>query len=169
MVANLSSHKAGWDDHWEEFSHWAVRGQQIKDDLLALVDEDTESFNRVMAAFGLPKGTVHEKAERTAMIQEATRYATEVPLRTMERAYDAFDVIKAMAEHGNPTSVSDAGVGAVGARSAVLGAYLNVKINASGLKDRVFADDMVARGAEIERKAILLESQIMAIVNEKIT
>ena len=169
MVANLSSHKAGWDDHWEEFSNWAVRGQQIKDDLLALVDEDTESFNRVMAAFGLPKGTAHEKAERTAMIQEATRYATEVPLRTMERAYDAFDVIKAMAEHGNPNSVSDAGVGALCARSAVLGAYLNVKINASGLKDRVFADDMVARGAEIERKAILLESQIMAIVNEKIT
>jgi glutamate formiminotransferase/formiminotetrahydrofolate cyclodeaminase len=168
MVANLSSHKAGWDDRWEEFSDWAVKGQQIKDDLLTLVDEDTNSFNRVMDAFGLPKTTDEEKAARTVAIQEATKYATEVPFRTMQRSYDAFEIIKAMAEEGNPNSVSDAGVGALCARSAVMGAFLNVKINAAGLKDRGFADEMLARGAEIERDAIERESEIMAIVNEKI-
>lgn len=168
MVANLSSHKAGWDDRWQEFSDWAVRGQQIKDELLFLVDEDTNSFNKVMDAFGLPKTTDEEKASRTWAIQEATKYATEVPFRTMERTFESFGIIKAMAEHGNPNSVSDAGVGALCARSAVMGAFLNVKINASGLKDRIYADDILARGAEVERKAIELESEIMAIVNEKI-
>lgn len=168
MVANLSSHKAGWDDRWEEFSDWAVKGQKIKDELLFLVDEDTNSFNKVMDAFGLPKTTDEEKAARTAAIQEATKYATEIPFRTMQRAFDAFEIIKAMAEEGNPNSVSDAGVGAICARSAVMGAYLNVKINAAGLKDRVFADDLLAKGAEIERKAIEMESEIMTIVNRKI-
>ncbi|MBX3293688.1 MAG: glutamate formimidoyltransferase [Acidobacteria bacterium] len=168
MVANLSSHKAGWDERWEEFSDWAVKGQEIKDELLFLVDEDTNSFNRVMDAFGLPKGTDEEKAARTAAIQNATRYATEVPFRTMERAFDSFEVIKAMAEQGNPNSASDAGVGALCARSAVMGAYLNVKINAAGLKDREFADDLLTRGAEIERKSIEREAEILAIVNGKI-
>jgi glutamate formiminotransferase/formiminotetrahydrofolate cyclodeaminase len=168
MVANLSSHKAGWDERWEEFSDWAVKAQEIKEDLLALVDEDTAAFNRVMDAFGLPKGTDEEKAARTAAIQEATKFATEVPFRTMQRAFDSFEVIKAMAEQGNPNSVSDAGVGALCARSAVMGAYLNVKINAAGLKDREFADAMLARGAEIERRAIELEAEILAIVNGKI-
>ncbi|QYO67042.1 cyclodeaminase/cyclohydrolase family protein [Leptolyngbya sp. 7M] len=168
MVANLSSHKAGWDERWEEFSDWAVKAQQIKDDLLALVDEDTAAFNRVMDAFGLAKGTEEEKAARSAAIQEATKYATEVPFRTMQRAFDSFEVIKAMAEQGNPNSVSDAGVGALCARSAVMGAYLNVKINAAGLKERAFANDIIARGAEIERRAIEAESEIMSIVNGKI-
>src|SRR5688572_26817793 len=168
MVANLSSHKAGWDDRWEEFSDWAVRGQQIKDDLLALVDEDTNAFNKVMDAFGLPKTTDEEKAARTAAIQDATRYAADVPLRTMGRSFDAFEIIKAMVEDGNPNSVSDAGVGALCARSAVMGAFLNVKINAAGLKDRLFADDILARGTEIEQKAIERETEIMAIVNAKI-
>lgn len=168
MVANLSSHKAGWDERWEEFSDWAVKAQAIKEDLLALVDEDTAAFNRVMEAFGLPKGTDEEKAARTAAIQEATKYATEVPFRTMQRAFDSFEVIKAMAEQGNPNSVSDAGVGALCARSAVMGAYLNVKINAAGLEDRKFADDLLARGAEIERRSIELEAEILAIVNGKI-
>jgi glutamate formiminotransferase / formiminotetrahydrofolate cyclodeaminase len=168
MVANLSSHKAGWDDRWEEFSDWAVKAQQIKDNLLALVDEDTNAFNKVMDAFGLPKTTEEEKAARTATIQQATKYATEVPLRTMQRSFDAFEIIKAMAEHGNPNSASDAGVGALCARSAVLGAYLNVKINAAGLKDKTFAEDLLARGAAIEQRAINLETEIMAIVNEKI-
>ncbi|MBL8181057.1 MAG: glutamate formimidoyltransferase [Blastocatellia bacterium] len=168
MVANLSSHKAGWDDRWEEFSDWAVKGQEIKEDLLRLVDEDTESFNMVMAAFGLPTGSDEEKAARTAAIQSATKYATEVPFRTMQRSFDAFEVIKAMAVEGNPNSVSDAGVGALCARSAVMGAYLNVKINASGLKDREFADSMVAQGAEIERRTIDAEAEIMQIVNAKI-
>lgn len=168
MVANLSSHKAGWDDRWEEFSDWAVKGQQIKDDLLALVDEDTNAFNLVMAAFGLPKTTDEEKAARTSAIQEATRYATEVPFRTMQRSFDAFEIIRAMAEQGNPNSVSDAGVGALCARSAVMGAFLNVRINAAGLQDRKFADEMIAKGAEIENSAIRNETEIMSIVNEKI-
>lgn len=168
MVANLSSHKAGWDDRWNEFSDWAVRGQQIKDDLLALVDEDTNAFNKVMDAFSLPKATEDENAKRIAAIQYAMRYATEVPFKTMERSFDAFEVIKAMARDGNPNSASDAGVGALCARSAVMGAYLNVKINASGLKDKSFADSMLARGAEIEQNAIKMESEIMSIVNSRI-
>lgn len=120
MVANLSSHKAGWDDRWEEFSDQAVRAQSIKDDLLALVDEDTNSFNLVMDAFGLPKTTAEERSARTDAIQQATKYATEVPLRTMRRTFDAFEVIRAMAENGNPNSVTDAGVGAL---CAVFGDY----------------------------------------------
>lgn len=168
MVANLSSHKAGWDDRWQEFSDWAVRAQSIKDDLLTLVDEDTQSFNRVMDAFGLPKTTDEEKTERTAAIQEATKYATDVPFRTMERSLDAFKIIAAMADQGNPNSVSDAGVGALCARSAVMGAFLNVKINAAGLKDRAFADDMLTRGSDIQQRAIELETEILAVVNSKI-
>lgn len=168
MVANLSSHKAGWDDRWQEFSDWAVKGQQIKDDLLALVDEDTNAFNKVMDAFGLPKTTDEEKTSRTVAIQEATKYATEIPFRTMQRTFDAFEIIKAMAEHGNPNSASDAGVAALCARSAVMGAFLNVKINAAGLKDKAFAEDLLTSGAEIEQQAIQLESEIMAIVNGRI-
>nr|MBP7416759.1 cyclodeaminase/cyclohydrolase family protein [Pyrinomonadaceae bacterium] len=168
MVANLSSHKAGWDDRWQEFSDWAVKGQQIKDDLLFLVDEDTNSFNKVMDAFGLPKTTDEEKAARTTAIQEATKYATEIPLRTMERTFDAFEIIGAMVEDGNPNSVTDAGVGALCARSAIIGAYMNVRINAAGLKNREFADEILARGAEIERKAIEVEAAIIEIVNAKI-
>jgi glutamate formiminotransferase/formiminotetrahydrofolate cyclodeaminase len=168
MVANLSSHKAGWDDRWEEFSEWAVRGQKIKDELLNLVDEDTNAFNGIMEAFGLPKTTEAEKAARSQAIEEATRYATEVPFRTMQSAFDSFEVVKAMAENGNPNSVSDAGVGALCVRSAVMGAFLNVKINAAGLKDRAYAEQVVAEGTEIERRAISLESEIMSIVNQKI-
>ena len=168
MVANLSSHKAGWDERWEEFSIWAEKGQKIKDELLFLVDEDTNAFNKIMDAFGLPKSTDEEKAARTAAIQEATKYATEVPFRTMERVFDSFELIKAMAEIGNPNSVTDAGVGALCARSAVMGAYLNVKINASGLKDKAYVENILAKGAEIEAKAKQLEAEIMDIVNAKI-
>lgn len=169
MVANLSAHKAGWDDRWEEFSDWAVRGQAIKDDLLKLVDEDTDAFNGVMDAFGLPKTTDEEKAARSNAIQEATRYATEVPFRTMQRSFDAFEVINAMVEQGNPNSVTDAGVGALCARSAIMGAFLNVKINAAGLKDKDYADNILARGAEIEQKALQIESEILRSVNSKIS
>jgi glutamate formiminotransferase/formiminotetrahydrofolate cyclodeaminase len=168
MVANLSSHKAGWDERWEEFSIWAEKGQKIKDELLFLVDEDTNAFNKIMDAFGLPKKTDEEKAARTAAIQEATKYATEVPFRTMERVFDSFELIKAMAEIGNPNSVTDAGVGALCARSAVMGAFLNVKINASGLKDKAYVENILAKGAEIETKAKQLETEIMDIVNAKI-
>ncbi len=168
MVANLSAHKAGWDDRWEEFSEHAVKAQNLKNELLFLVDEDTNSFDRVMEAFGLPKGSDEEKATRTAAIQAATRYATEVPFRTMQCALDSFDTIRAMAEHGNPNSVSDAGVGALCARSAVMGAYLNVKINAAGLKDKDFAAKMIADGQQIQNEAIRLEGEILEIVNSKI-
>ena len=168
MVANLSAHKPGWDKRWKEFSDHAVKAQAIKNDLLALVDEDTRSFDRVMDAFRLPKGSDDEKAARSAAIDDATRYATEVPFRTMERSFDAFEVIEAMARDGNPNSVTDAGVGALCARSAVIGAFLNVKINAAGLKDKKFATDILARGADIERRANEREAAILEIVNSKI-
>ncbi|HLO90661.1 MAG TPA: glutamate formimidoyltransferase [Lentimicrobium sp.] len=168
MVANLSSHKAGWDERWEEFSEWADKGQGIKSELIQLVDEDTRAFNKIMDAFGLPKNTDEEKALRTAAIQDATKYAIEIPFKVMKRSYAAFEVIRAMAETGNPNSVSDAGVGALAARSAVMGAFLNVKINASGLKDKEFVDKVLAEGAEIERKAKEEEEAILAIVNSKI-
>jgi glutamate formiminotransferase/formiminotetrahydrofolate cyclodeaminase len=169
MVANLSSHKPGWDDRWEEFSDRAVQAQKIKDDLLALVDEDTNSFNRVMDAFGLPKGTPEEKAFRSDAIQQATRYAAAVPFRTMERALESFEIIRAMVETGNPNSVTDAGVGALCARSAVMGAFLNVKINVSSLKDKEYAANLLAKGSEIEQRAIQMENEIMGMVNDKIS
>ena len=168
MVANLSSHKPGWDERWEEFSEWAERGQALKDELLMLVDEDTRAFNRIMDAFGLPKGNDAEKAARTAAIQDATRYAIEVPFRVMKRSLQCMDIIKAMAEIGNPNSVSDAGVGALAARSAVMGAYLNVKINASGLNDKTYVAQVIEEGAAIQQQAMVFESEILAIVNAKI-
>lgn len=168
MVANLSSHKRGWDDRWEEFSNWAEKGQKFQNDLIRLVDEDTKAFNVIMATFGLPKSTDEEKAARSKAIQDATKYATEVPFRVMEACYNCMEVAKAMAETGNPNSVSDAGVGALAARSGVMGAYLNVKINAAGLTDKAFAADIVAKGKAIQDKAIALEAEILKIVNEKI-
>lgn len=168
MVANLSSHKRGWDERWKEFSDWAEKGQFFKDKLLRLVDEDTNAFNQIMNAFSLPKATEAEKAARTAAIQDATRYATEVPFRVMEAALGSMDVIKAMAEIGNPNSVSDAGVGALAARSSVMGAYLNVRINAAGLADKAFANDILAKGKAIQEKAQQLEQEILAVVNQKI-
>ena len=168
MVANLSSHKAGWDERWEEFSDYAERGQELVSRLLALVDEDTEAFNRIMAVFAMPKTTAEEKAARSAALQSATLYATEVPLKTMKAAYECFEIVKAMAEIGNPNSVSDAGVGALAARSAVLGAELNVKINAAGLKDREVAERLSSEAAEIAQKAVAQEAEILQIVNQKI-
>lgn len=168
MVANLSSHKAGWDERWEEFSDYAERGQELVSRLLALVDEDTEAFNRIMAVFAMPKTTAEEKAARSAALQSATLYATEVPLKTMKAAYECFEIVKAMAETGNPHSVSDAGVGALAARSAVLGAELNVKINAAGLKDREIAERLISQAAEIAQKAVAQEAEILQIVNQKI-
>jgi glutamate formiminotransferase/formiminotetrahydrofolate cyclodeaminase len=168
MVANLSSHKQGWDERWEEFSGWAEKGQKIKDELIFLVDEDTRAFNRLMDAFGLPGSNNAEKASRHAAIQSATKYAIEIPFRVMQRSFDSLEIIKAMAETGNPNSVSDAGVGALAARSAVLGAYLNVKINASGLDDKDFVNQVLTIGKDIEEKTILLEKEILEIVNNKI-
>ena len=168
MVANLSAHKAGWDDRWEEFSDWAEKGRKLVDTLLALVDEDTEAFNRIMAVFGMPKSTPEEKAARAAALEAATLYATEVPLRTMKASYEAFNIVEAMATIGNPNSVTDAGVGALAARAAVLGAQLNVRINAAGLKDRAKADELTAEAAEIAKKACEREASIIEIVNGKI-
>ena len=168
MVANLSSHKAGWDARWEEFSNWAEKGQAIQAELMVLVDEDTEAFNHIMSAFGLPKGTDEEKAARSAAIQEATLFATEVPLHTMKASYKVFELCRAMAEEGNPNSVSDAGVGVLAARAAVLGAGLNVKINASGLKDKEKAERLVAEANELIAKANGAEAEIMKIVEAKL-
>ena len=168
MVANLSSHKAGWDDRWEYFSNWADNGMAVMNELLYLVDEDTAAFNKIMDVFGMPKGTEEEKAARAEAMEVATLYATQVPLRTMKAAYKAFDVVRAMAEEGNPNSVSDAGVGALAARSAVMGACLNVKINAAGLKDRAMAEALVKEAEEIQAAAQRAEAEILAVVESKI-
>ncbi len=168
MVANLSSHKAGWDDRWEEFSDWADRGQILLSELLHLVDEDTAAFNRIMAVFAMPKSTDEEKAARSEALQAATLYATQVPLRTMKAASKVFDIVEAMAAEGNPNSVSDAGVGALAARSAVLGACLNVKINAAGLKDRAAADALVAEAEALAAEARRREKEVLALVESKI-
>lgn len=168
MVANLSSHKAGWDERWEEFSAWAEKGQALLAELLALVDEDTEAFNRIMAVFAMPKATDEEKAARSAALQSATLYATQVPLRTMKAAVKVFEIVEAMAEQGNPNSVSDAGVGALAARSAVLGARLNVRINAAGLKDRAVAEALIAEADAIAAEAVALEQRVIEIVESKI-
>lgn len=168
MVANLSSHKKGWDDQWEEFSGWAEKGQVLKSALMKMVDEDTRSFNKIMAAFGLPKSNDEEKKIRSEAIESATRYATEVPYKVMELCYASMEVIKAMAEKGNPNSVTDAGVGGLCARSAIFGAFLNVRINSSGLKDKAFVEKILKDGQVIVDKTIAAEKEIMQIVDTKI-
>jgi glutamate formiminotransferase/formiminotetrahydrofolate cyclodeaminase len=168
MVANLSSHKRGWDDRWEEFSDWAEKGKAQHDELLRLIDDDTDAFNEIMAAFGLPKGTDDENAARKQAIEEATKHAIEIPFRVMQVAGESMAVIKAMAEIGNPNSVSDAGVGALAARSAVMGAFLNVNINASGVSNKTWIDDILKRGRAIQDQAIAAEKEILKIVAEKL-
>jgi glutamate formiminotransferase/formiminotetrahydrofolate cyclodeaminase len=170
MVANLSSHKPGekWEDQYEIFSEPAEKGQKIKDQLLHLVDEDTNAFNKIMDAIRLPKSNDAELEARLTAIEEASKYAIKVPFMVMEKSLESMEVIKQMAEFGNPNSVSDAGVGALCARTAVMGAYLNVKINCAGLEDQAFVEDMLKRGAELERKANELEKEILKITNEKI-
>lgn len=168
MVANLSSHKKGWDDRWEEFSNWAEKGEQYKNELVKLVDADTKAFNQIMSAFGLPKSTNEEKAVRSKAIQEATKFAIEIPFRVMQVSYDSMEVIKAMAEIGNPNSISDAGVGALCARSAVMGAFMNVRINASGYDDKTFVTDVLNWGREIENKTIALEAEILKTIDGKL-
>lgn len=168
MVANLTAHKAAYDDRWEEYSDIAEKGQELMERLLHLVDEDTAAFNRIMDVFAMPKKTDAEKAARAEAMEAATLYATQVPLRTMEACYEVFDIVRAMTEKGNPASVTDAGVGTLAARAGVRGAFLNVKINASGLKDRAKAEELIARGTEIEAKAAEQEKEILAIVESKI-
>jgi glutamate formiminotransferase/formiminotetrahydrofolate cyclodeaminase len=168
MVANLSSHKRGWDDRWEEFSDWADKGKQCQEELMQLVDEDSMAFNALMAAYGLPKSSEEEKNERERTIKEAIRQAILVPFRVMQTAQEALGVIRAMAEIGNPNSVSDAGVGALAIRTAVMGAHLNVKINMAGLNDRKFKDKILRETTRIEKDTIASVDRILDEVNNKI-
>jgi len=168
MVANLSSHKKGWDDRWEEFSNWAEKGQQLKNELLQSVDEDTKAFNEIMNAFSLPKSSEEEKKIRANAIQSATKHAIEIPFKVMQTTFAGMEIIKTMAETGNPNSVSDAGVAALCARSAIMGAFLNVRINAAGCDDKNFVNKILEKGNEIEKKTIISEQEILQIVNAKI-
>ena len=168
MVANLSAHKPGWDDRWEEFSAWAEKGRLIQNALIKLVDEDTLAFNKIMDAFGLPKNTDEEKRVRTGAIQAATKYAIEIPLKVMELSFQSLEVIEQMALIGNQNSVTDAGVGALCARSAVMGAFLNVRINAKGYADKAFIDSVLKRGFELQNETIKIENRILQVVEDKI-
>ncbi len=168
MVANLSSHKRGWDDKWEEYSAWAEKGEDYKNKLLYLVDEDTKAFNKIMEAFRLPKGSDAEKANRKQAVQDATKYAIEIPFKVLETSYHSMEVMKAMAVSGLKSSISDAGVGALCARTAVMGAFLNVKINVSGLDDQVYVNEVLSKGKEIQSKAIELETEILKLVEAKL-
>ncbi len=169
MVANLSASKKGWEDRWEEFSNWAEKGQAYKKQLLDLVDEDTRSFNAIMNGFALPKGTDEEKAIRKQAIQDATKYAIEVPLKVMEVSLATMEVMKAMVEIGNPNSITDAGVGALCARTAVMGAHMNVKINTGSYDDKTFVADILKKAAAIEEQAVKLEGEIVGLVNKAIS
>ena len=168
MVANLSSHKPGWDDRWEEFSQWAEQGVELEQELLHLVNEDTEAFNKIMAAFGMPKATDEDKRLRAEAIEKATLFAAQVPLQTMKTSIKVFALCRAMVEKGNPNSVSDAGVGALAARAAVLGAGMNVKINASSLKNRANADALAAEAQALIDQANAEEKAITAMVEQVI-
>ena len=169
MVANLSAHKRGWDERWEEFSNWAEQGQKLKDELLRLVDEDTLAFDRVMAAIALPKGTDAEKAARSAALAEANLGALKVPYQVMQTSFSAFPLIKAMAETGNPASASDAGVGALCVRAAVRGAWLNVKTNAGGIKDKSAIDAILKDAARLDAVAATTEAEILKVVESRFT
>ncbi|MBK9321261.1 MAG: glutamate formimidoyltransferase [Bacteroidetes bacterium] len=168
MVANLSSSKKGWESKWEEFSDWAEKGQVYKKQLLHLVDEDTRAFNGIMEAFKLPKATDEEKAARKAAIQSATRKAIEIPFQVMETAFNSMSVMKAMVEKGNPNSITDAGVGALCARTAVIGAHMNVRINAGGFTDKIFLEEILGKAAKIEADAMKMEKEIIDYINKVI-
>ncbi len=168
MVANLSAHKPGWDEKWEFYSEWAEKGQQYKNELLFLVDEDTNAFNKIIDGFRMPKSTPEEKEIRAKAIESATKYATEIPFKVMETAYNSMEVMFAMAKDGLQNSLSDAGVGALCARTAVLGAYFNVRINAKDIKDSDFSDDILAKSKSIYENAIALEQEMIALIDSKI-
>jgi glutamate formiminotransferase / formiminotetrahydrofolate cyclodeaminase len=167
MVANLSSHKRGWDARWEEFSQWAEKGMHYQKQLLHLVDEDTLAFNKIMEAFGLPKNTDEEKKSRSEAIEKASKYAMEIPFRTAQLAHDSLEVMQKMVDIGNPNSITDAGVGALCARTAVIGAVMNVRINASGIKDKTFTDDLVAKANILEASAEKIEREVRDLINER--
>ena len=168
MVANLSAHKRGWDERWEEFSVWAEKGMMYQETLLNLVDEDTNAFNKIMDAFRLPKDNTSNKAIRQEAIQAATKYAILTPFKVMETAYKSMEIMKAMAKFGNPNSVTDAGVGALCARTSVIGAFLNVKINCRDSEDKVFVSDILQKGQQLVVEDCALENEIIEITNSKI-
>ena len=168
MVANLSAHKRGWDARWKEFSDWAAKGQQHKAALLRLVDEDTAAFNAIVTALAMPKTSAEEQAVRAAAVQAATKNAAAVPLRVMQTVLAAMELIEAMVIHGNPNSITDAGVGALAARAAVRGAYMNVRTNARGITDHNFAADIIAQGKALEAQANAIEQRVVALVDSKI-
>jgi len=168
MVANLSGHKAGWDDKWEYYSNWAVKGQDFKNKLLYLVDEDTNAFNKIIAAFRMPKNTAKEKEIKAAALEKATQYATEIPFQVMETAFKSMEVMEEMAEKGLQNSLSDAGVGMLCAKTAVVGAYFNVKINAKDLKDRKFADAILKKAETVYNKTVEKEAKLTAEIMQKL-
>lgn len=168
MVANLSSHKRGWDDRWEEFSNWAAKGQDIKDRLLDLVDRDTAAFNDIMTAVKMPKNSDEEKASRSAAMIAATKQAIEIPLQVMETSFESYEVLMAMAVDGNPNSVSDAGVGALCTKAAIEGAFMNVKINLPGIKDEAYKKGIMSKAQQIQDDSARIEREIVAIVEDKI-
>jgi glutamate formiminotransferase/formiminotetrahydrofolate cyclodeaminase len=168
MVANLSAHKAGWDNKWELFSDWAVKGQTYKEQLLFLVDEDTNAFNKIIDGFRMPKDTNEEKQARALAIENATIYATEIPFKVMETAFQSMEVMQAMLKDGLQNSLSDAGVGVLCARTAVIGAYFNVRINAKDIKDRTFAASILAKAAIIYKQTIAIENDTIAFIDSKI-
>jgi glutamate formiminotransferase / formiminotetrahydrofolate cyclodeaminase len=169
MVANLSAHKRGWDDKWEEFSGWAEKGKEIQNRLMALVDEDTEAYNKIIEASGLPKKTEAEKEKRSMAIQEATKHAAIVPFTVMETAFSGFELLREMVEKGNPNSVTDAAVGALALRTCIRGAFLNVRINVSGLSDKSFSEDIISKALLIESKTEEAEKSIIKIAESKIS
>ena len=168
MVANLSAHKAGWDDKWEYFSEWAVKGQAYKNKLLFLVDEDTNAFNKIIDGFRMPQSSEEEKVTRKQAIEDATKYATEIPFQVMETAYESMEVMQAMLKDGLQNSLSDGGVGILCARAAVIGAYFNVRINAKDIKDRTFADDILAKAEKIYQQTLSAEQEMIAFMDTKI-
>jgi len=168
MVANLSSHKRGWDDRWEEFSNWAVKGEEIRRELISLVDRDTAAFKKIMDAYGMPKGSEEEKRERSAAIANATKFAAQVPMEIAKKAHQSFDIIEAMVEKGNPNSITDAGVGALCARAAVKGAVMNVKINLKGFGDKAFVEEMTLAANKLESEAEEREARITQLVYKEI-
>ena len=167
MVANLSAHKAGWDDRWKEFSDWAVKGQAYKNKLLFLVDEDTNSFNKIIEGFRMPKGTAEEKEIRKQAIEDATKYATEIPFQVMQTAFDSIEVMEAMLKDGIQNSLSDAAVGVLCAKTAVTGAFFNVRINAKDIKDRIFADEIIAKAEKIYQSTLQKENEVIALIDSK--
>lgn len=168
MVANLSAHKAGWDDKWEFYSKWAEKGQRYKNELLFLVDEDTNAFNKIIEGFRMPKSTEEEKETRKLAIEEATKYATEIPFKVMESAYNSMEVMMSMAKEGLQNSLSDAGVGALCARTAVVGAYFNVRINAKDIKEEDFVSDILSKSEKIYNDTLALEKEMIALIDSKI-